>query len=514
MDIRCSTPDVPRQVSTTRIPRTEKSLSDGSGIIQSQRASASQHAATADTMLELRTQKHDSTRVETYAVNATLGATREIEPAALSNVSPPLPLPGLSDLDSQVFLHFINCTSLLLVAQDSAMNPFKELVPSCEYAEYSQIRNLYRPTNLLSVALSEPCLMNIILTISICHIAYASNGRTWKSQALKYFGHATHDLRVALDKRNHQASAAAAATILMMRVTNSIFDLATNNLENIHFRVVNDILECADFQAHCDGETLTFLIEWCISVEALSGTSATIRPLREPHPGLAYIYQKRFSPSTFGLIFSKYHLWGCTLLDLWHLCRLVRVLTTSRNNYCDNAYYHNYLSGIHYDGTLAYWTLTRSEIHHDHEKFSQAYRCASLIHIRRRGMATLSSAPPVQDLVTEIFKIVRYHTSKVADDDNITSPAFMFPLVTAGLEAQSQAHKDFVLLQCRSWSSAGFSHVSLRIIYLFQNAKLIGRVTDDERRRETTMGLGDWRIMGGFASLWLFWIKRPIRTHR
>ena len=257
----------------------------------------------------------------------------------------------------------------------------------------------------------------------------------------------------------------------MMLITGSLYNFLPTGPIHVYFEAIRQILGCQDLQILRDGDIFSFLVEWGITLGSFSGMSDTMRSLMETRSYPFWSLQHRLRPSDVISVVSRYDLWGCTLSDLWFVGRVAGFLMEkcgpvwNREKAHEASKLDDYLSGIlqRGQGPSGCWTQKSSEINHDHERFSQAYRCASLIHLRRRGIGTPSSAATVQDLVTKILDIVKHYTSIAAVSNDITKLALTFPLVTAGFEVQNQAHKDFVLLQCRSWNSTGVMHVRLAV---------------------------------------------------
>lgn len=86
---------------------------------------------------------------------------------------------------------------------------------------------------------------------------------------------------------------------------------------------------------------------------------------------------------------------------------------------------------------------------------NEAFHWAGLIHLTRRILGRPSADPEVQNAVREIvgalYKVRRSSTAEAC---------LLFPMFTAGCDAQNQAHRDKILRTLKSVEGFGMSHVS------------------------------------------------------
>jgi len=330
------------------------------------------------------------------------------------------------------------------------------------------------PADVSLVSISDHSLMNVLLAYSAFHRASILNHELPAKRIVSYFQSVPQDLRDGTCKPQREALPATLGVLLLltsMSRSPSRLDALQIASRQAHLKEAKHLIVLNYVQLKDDNfEAFNFLIRWCLQLESMNGPNDTI----SDKPLLSDLDDRLSCLSTDCLgrnSSSETHidcLWGMSfrclssMSQVSHLAgaiklhpyqhidseskiRAIRMEAFSLELKLKYALEKNNFHAFRCDSVGDGWARRETVA------ITKAYHWAAVIHLKRQVQRVPSSHPDVQGPVKKILELLEcFKTSK---------DMLLFPIVTAGVEAQSPEDRKLIIQQLKKLEVNGLPSV-------------------------------------------------------
>ena len=374
------------------------------------------------------------------------------------------------------FRHFIDNTARLLVGHDCGRNPFRTILPYSEFVALWISRHHWSANSSL-VAISDDSLMNVLLAYSATHRADVLRHQSPSKQIELYLQNAGYTISGSLHGlacKDDLTKLGAHLLLVSMHLTcaspKGSYFIQQMSWRG-HLRAARDLIDLRRNQPW--NYAFDFLTRWFIGLESMK-SPCDFGPEQPLILELQDQNAWRSLPSSCHTVCpTRYHahidcLWGVSTRCLIGLTKVAQMkaratlnsnkdVTSTVGNTLEREALElraELISDVE-GKTLYIGNCTPSpkneQTCHELSITDQAYQLAALVHLNRQILRLPSSHPHVRNLVSTIFHLLqRFRQLK---------NTMLFPIVTAGLEAQTAQDESIVLDCFKKLENNGFPTV-------------------------------------------------------